>query len=1013
MARQLPFVAMLCMPALALAAGAQIVINDFEGSGLTGIRPDNRGMQHPSKAELNADPDFVKEGKQSLRFALDMSRKGSYSYCILWLPVPKRPTMDLPAVALWVRAKKGVLIGNFTFYIGGSPKFRSKKHKFMAGDWRRVVISDWNRLTGAKPSDWTNVRRFSFIATNGNDAELYFDDIRFVTKAEADALAPCEQPDVEEPKEAAPKFVRCTPLYGMQRLVFHVPDDCPFPPDELKSIRVAARIRTEEGREVRSVTIAGFGTGTVLSGLAPRQQKTVDISDLKPGVYALTCTVRAGTQDLETHSMELRIPSPEPWHNQRIGASALDPDHVLPPWEPVKVRDSVVSVWARDYELGALSLPQQITSAGQPILAAPVALVVKTNGSRAAPEGAPAIVGTHRGLCRARGEGSVGKVNVQVETQIEYDGLVSVSLTIEPDGTQTIEEATLEIPFRSEHTSAFHYQPYLASGGIIPYGGTKIPRIFKEQPGSGRIPEDEGVVWERPYSPLMWIGSHHRGLCFFVESEEGFYPQELKERGSRTVIRRDGDRVSLVIRLVSKPVATAEPLRYRFGFMATPIKPMPKGWRDWRVTSYRTKIPEEVYAPGTGNLHIYWQYFTRKYGVLDPNLARPDAFARAAAKDHTGNHAVMPYYAPQWIIAGIYDPITEEWPCKNPAFDTYFPEWRTEPYRTVQYPTGPPKVTRTYSASMSDNSWAEYLLWLMREQARRGADGYYSDCAGPSPDSNPVYGCGYRGRDGGRYPTFNLAPKRRLLKRALQMYREERGPARARLTGLGIMHGTAVSPILVPFFDARLDGEFERTNLENLVRKNRNVPPYFYGRLYDLEEFRIQYAGEKFGIPMIFLPELKWVSDTTDLLDEKTMVSKAATRDFLLMTLLTDTLVWPIWCNSEEVYKTWTVKDRFGIGDPDVEYFPYWSDSSPVKTGRGDVKVTLYRKPGRLLAIVGNISFEPRTVALRLAPSQLERAAFVDGMSGERFAATAGQVAVSLPPRDFRMLLWDAEEAGR
>lgn len=1013
MTRRLPFVAMLYMPALAFAAGPQIVINDFEAPELAGIWPDNRGKQHPSKAELNAESEFVKEGKQSLRFALDMSRKGTYSYCILWLPVSKRPTMDLPAVSLWVRAKKGVLIGSFTFYIGGSPRFRSKEYKFMAGDWRRVVISDWNRLKGAKPSDWTNVRRFSFIATNGNDGELYFDDIRFVSRAEAEALAPREPASTDEPKPAAPEFVCCTSLYGMQHLVFHLADGCPLPPDELKSIQVVVQIRTAEGKAIRSMTVAGFGAGAVLSGLSPPRQRAVDISGLMPGGYALTYTVRRGTEHLETHRMELRVPPPEPWHNQHIGASALAPDHVLPPWEPVTVKDLAVSVWRRDYELGALSLPKQITSAGQAILAAPVDLALKTKGRQVTAEGAPAIVAAHRGRCRVRGEGTVGRVSVQVETQIEYDGLISVSLTIDPDGTQTIEEATLEIPFRPEHARAFHYQPYLTSGGIIPYGGIKIPQIFKEHPGSGRIPQGQGVVWERPYSPLMWIGSHHRGLCFFVESEEGFYPQDLKERGSRTLIRRTGDRVSLVIRLVSKPISTDEPLRYRFGLMATPVKPMPKGWRDWRVTAHRTKIPKELYAPGTGNLHIYWQHFTRKYGVLDPNLARPDAFERAVAKDHEANRAVMPYYAPQWIIAGIYDPIEEEWTCKNPAFDTYFPEWRTDPYRVVNYPAGPPKLTRTYSASMSDNSWTEYLLWLMREQARRGADGYYSDCAGPSPDSNPVYGCGYRGRDGRRYPTFNLAPKRRLLKRALQMYRAKRGAGRTRLTGLGIMHGSGVSPMLVPFFDARLDGEFERTNLANLVRKDKGVAPYFYGRLYDLEEFRIQYAGEKFGIPMIFLPELKWVSDTTDLLDEKTMVSKEATHDFLLMTLLTDTLVWPIWCNSEEVYKTWTVKDRFGIGDFDVEFVPYWSDDSPVKTGRDDVKVTLYRKPRRMLMVVGNTSFEPQIVALRLEPSQPGNATFTDGMSGKRFAVETGKMEVSLPPRDFRMLLWDADEAGK
>jgi len=302
----------------------------------------------------------------------------------------------------------------------------------------------------------------------------------------------------------------------------------------------------------------------------------------------------------------------------------------------------------------------------------------------------------------------------------------------------------------------------------------------------------------------------------------------------------------------------------------------------------------------------------------------------------------------------------------------------------------------------------------MREQARRGADGYYSDCCGPPPDSNPVYGTGYLGRDGKRYPTFNLAAKRNLLKRSLTMLREVRAADRKRLTGLGIMHGSGVSPTLTPFFDVRLDGEFERSRLVALVKKDRNVAPHFYGHLYDLDTFRIQYAGEKFGVPKVFLPELLWVSDTTDQLDRTTMRSAAATRDFLVMTLLTDALVWPIWCNREEVYKTWAVKEEFGIGDADVQFLPYWSAGHPVRSGHEDVKVTLYRKPARLLLIVGNVSFEKRPVVLRLALRKLglrSGATLIDGISRERFTAAEGEVKMSIPARDFRMLLGSVKQA--
>ena len=999
--------------ALTAAATGSALLNSFEAESLGEIRADNRGMEHPVEVEFCRVPEFVREGRQSLRFAIDMRRKGTYSYCLLWMPFPGPPPMPAPAVSAWVRGTKGALLGRFRFYVGGSPAFTSEDVRFSVGDWRRVVLREWKPAAGVTAEVWRQVNGFAFIVVNGSDAEAYFDDMRFV---DADAL-PAEARKREDPGDllrrsdgrVAGTAIHYVPVPGLQKLVFRVPESATFGPQALPALRLDVGI-TPRGQGGPSLQrrLTGFS-------VEDRQQE-VGTSELTPGDYTLRFAVWHGEQQLAAHETGLAIPPSPPWQGQHIGREALDPDHVPPPWTPLQVDGSAVSVWGRELLLSDLALPEQIRAAGETLLAAPVSLHLEgADGKPALVQGnGPDTIARHRGVCGFSGSGASGPFRAAVTTRIEYDGLTTVRLTVEAASPSDLRSATLLFPLRADAATAFHYQPYLASGGIIPYGGKKIDDIYKEQPGSGWLPRGTGTVWQRPYCPLLWLGNPERGLSFFVESEEGFHPQDPDDRDSRVEIRRQGDRVVLALRLVTKPLRVERPLHYRFGFVPTPVKPFPEGWRSWRMTARRTKVPTELYPPGTGNLHVYWQQFTRKYGVLDSELARPDLFTAAAARDDAAGRAVVPYYAPQWIIAGVYDPVAGAWDRRNPLLEHYLTEWHADRPRTIDYPTQPPKVTRTYSASISDNSWPEYLLWLMREQARRGADGYYSDCAGPTPDSNAAYDCGYTGLDGKRYPTFNLRPKRDLLKRALAMYRQVRGERRKLLTGLGIMHGSGVSPTLVPFFDVRLDGEFERSRLVDLVKRRPDVAPFFYSNLYTLEEFRIQYGGKKFGTPVAFLPELKWVSDTTDLLPEETMLTPEATRDFLVMTLLTDTLVWPLWCNAGEVYKTWAVKDRFGIGAADVRFLPYWAAEDAIRSDRDDVKVTAYIRPGgRVLAVVGNLAEDERSTRLTVVPGDLGVRAdseWVDGISGEHFAARGDVLDVVLPPRDFRMLVTGPDE---
>jgi len=65
----------------------------------------------------------------------------------------------------------------------------------------------------------------------------------------------------------------------------------------------------------------------------------------------------------------------EPWLQTHVGVS----QEVPAPFEPVTVEGSRLSVWGRTYDLAG-PFPAQMTSAGEPLFAAPMRLVLSAGG---------------------------------------------------------------------------------------------------------------------------------------------------------------------------------------------------------------------------------------------------------------------------------------------------------------------------------------------------------------------------------------------------------------------------------------------------------------------------------------------------------------------------------------------------------------------------------------------------------------------------------------------------------
>ena len=65
----------------------------------------------------------------------------------------------------------------------------------------------------------------------------------------------------------------------------------------------------------------------------------------------------------------------------------------------------------------------------------------------------------------------------------------------------------------------------------------------------------------------------------------------------------------------------------------------------------------------------------------------------------------------------------------------------------------------------------------------------------------------------------------------------------------------------------------------------------------------------------------------------------------------------------------WKIWDEFEIQN--AEMIGFWDDNSPVETNDADVKVTLYKKPGKSLISIGNFSNNPKEISLKIDFEQL------------------------------------------
>ncbi len=630
------------------------------------------------------------------------------------------------------------------------------------------------------------------------------------------------------------------------------------------------------------------------------------------------------------------------------------PAAVPSPWTPVKASDGCVSVWGRDYGFASNALPARVKALGRDLLAAPVRIVCTDTDGKAVDwkKGGSWVEMSDAESATVCAWQEADALAVDATYRVEFDGMMKVSLVLVP-GPKAPQgracRAWLEIPLRPERAKLYVFSP-ASWEKFSNAGGVKGP-----------------MRW--PFRCSVWLGDDEAGLCWFCESDEGL-PQ------TEDVVEVLPGETETVLRIKLADGNTELPRTWTFGLQATPVKP----WDGARNARHFLHAPRMGVGHTVKRPEVWW---TAQRAFPDGNSEAAMDAAKAA-----GVHTVA--FHEDWI------PIQNNAASARPEFKQIVDACHARGMKAIAYlgyelspldplwgdlqadclrleANGRPRGhwfrepgQRDYRVCYASRFARAWLERAKRAYADLGIDGFYLDSTiMPQLCANERHGCGWRGADGRLHGTYPFFAVRRMMRELYEFVEARGGTIDAHQSGY-------VCPATLAFVHSYWDGEQLASSREDIKRT------------LDLDAFRAEFMGRNHGVPCEFLAyEVK---------------GRWSYEDALAITLLHDVLVRPCGFGSEvRLAPLWKAMDDFGTASS--SWTPYWKH--PLTVSPASVKASVYRRDGRTLAVVSNLSPDRAVWAEVSLPAGVTDVR--EPVSGDRVRVVGEKAVVELEP--FRMKL--------
>ena len=624
------------------------------------------------------------------------------------------------------------------------------------------------------------------------------------------------------------------------------------------------------------------------------------------------------------------IMEPSPWFKNKVklGMEALDGNFVPRPFQPVTVSGKKLSVWERDYDFSGKGLLDQVNAKKENLLKSSINLTL--NGKELS-------FSDYKVTKQEKGRVAFSKTasNAVLNGTFEYDGMVHMRLTLKPG--EKVKELTLRMPMTKEASELMHFV-----GATDRLGGDAGPSSPK---GSNTIElsQKPGVIWQKKFGTHVWLGSTRSGLQFFVGSEQYYFPRKRKDLFE--IVRNSDGSADFVVKMIVAPLPENAPKEFtiEFGFIATPVKPLPQGWRAMTMSAQYDSFKGTT----RGGILVYWPDEWAQIS-LDPEPHRGLNKQRTidkVKKDRAAGRKIVPYWDRRHLPISQNNKV-------NPDAEAVYLDWGTDPQR--------PRAGRfDWMRCSGTSEWMDYLVWCIDQWCAvyGNIDGAYIDELILDPNKSARSGGGYIDYDGERRPTYSWLAERNLYKRIHYVISKRNGG----LEPWSIAHCSATSmmEILAPF-SVFLTGEHLYSGYfpdDPVLIPPKHDRMYYYSYCLPMERVRGEFYHRQWGAVIAWLPCMKNQKDIMEL--------PIPTRDLMSRIMHADVIFWPLWCNKKEIYKMDDIRRKWDIGNAAVEFIPYWENKVLTTTAK-DVCISYYDKKGEKLAIVSNLARVQQKITIKL-----------------------------------------------
>ncbi|MFA6928802.1 MAG: glycoside hydrolase domain-containing protein [Lentisphaeria bacterium] len=631
------------------------------------------------------------------------------------------------------------------------------------------------------------------------------------------------------------------------------------------------------------------------------------------------------------------------WLGNQLGLSR----RLLPPFTPLRRQNNTISCLLRDYTLAASGLPAQVKALDKEILADAVKLQVEKNGQLEEWQ-ASQLEFTREDEININYQLQLQSPSLKVRLQgeFEFDGLLKLDLFFEARSDTLPERVYLDIPIRQEFTQLFH-----ACGEGL-----------RMNPG-GFLPEGQGRIWKSRsieqthisnFIPYLWVGDDERGISYGADWDKGWV--HCEERDAVELHRHADGTVSIRLNLLNAPKKLRPDEPITIVLLASPVKPMPDGWRGWSdgFHTKATRITRCFYSNPYWGSYSSWtsrypafkdfNYIkklveTKETGVIDyayikswvdrvmQSEIQEAPIAHRSGRSYVERHTLAAFALckglfPYKEIATIY-PYTCNITGADalPEFPVFKDEWQ-----------GGVHVYQSYS---------DYAIYYLNQMFDCGFGGVYDDNVFLAGKFHWATGNGYIDEQGNVRPSLGLWRVRNYHKRQLTLM-VERG-----MEPWITVHHTNTNNLSVLGFATNTMGMEWKYGSHDF--QERFSPDYI----------RAVCHGKQGG----FYPTV---------LDGITGSDSPEKRSWATRTMLASLLpheVRPTCPRSSDTKLIRETLDRFfifGTHLPDCRFYAYWATDNPVRLSCPELLTASYQRGSKMLIFLGSFADQDQSDELSL-----------------------------------------------